>query len=490
MQKKFLNSRFAKETLITVGLLTLYFAASRIQLPFFNTDKFVVSEFLGAVQGDWETSGMFSIFSLGIMPFVSSYLLIELASVTIPFLKKHRRGDYRGRGVLKGYALLLTLIIGVFQGIFMIYGLQAMEIPSVGPVLGDLNLIKFSILVAILVSSMFALIFVTELITIYGIGNGISLLFLSGLAMGSMQRIKDIYNQSTIAANNVFHEIVFSSIMLFLFIFIPLLLIKSNYPLKFKHKLSNESRDFFEINLCTSGKEAIGWGATFISLPLTLSILLGFDELADSLFPYASINYFVIWIIAIIFLSLLFGWMFFRPGKRFAEMQSWGWKLENKGDTLKTLERKFYIVSLPWTLVLCVMAVTPFILINSFDRPCYLGGESAFIVGVVCLDIFSRIDLWEKFGDLKLHKIAEFHDVYYARMIKNHLESENIRFHLQGFYHRHLLYFLGPFIPINLKVAEPDVERAYEVIEKFYGNLGARRVVSTPELEPNLGLRL
>ncbi|MFO7606079.1 MAG: hypothetical protein R6W72_07260 [Desulfurivibrionaceae bacterium] len=89
---KFLNSRFAGEMLVTVGLLTLYFAISRIQLPFFNTDKLVVSEFLGLVGGDREISGMFSIFSLGIMPFISAYLIVELGSVIIPFLKKYRRG--------------------------------------------------------------------------------------------------------------------------------------------------------------------------------------------------------------------------------------------------------------------------------------------------------------------------------------------------------------------------------------------------------------
>ncbi|MFO7606078.1 MAG: DUF2007 domain-containing protein [Desulfurivibrionaceae bacterium] len=375
---------------------------------------------------------------------------------------------------MKGYAFLLTLIIGIIQAIFMIYGLQTVEIPSVGPVLGELNWIKFSILAAILVLSMFALIFMTELITIYGIGNGISLLFLSGMAMGSMQRIKVVYHQFTLTANNVFHEIVFSSIMLFLFIFIPLVLIKSNYPLKFKHKLSDVSRDFFQINLCTSGKEAIGYAITLMMFPLTLLMFLDLNDWAIQLFPHGSIKYFILLIITIIFLSLLFGWLFFSPNKRFAEMRSWGWDLVNEGDTLKTLERKFYIVSLPWTLVLCVMAVAPFILIDSFNMPYYLGGESVFIVGVVCLDIFSRIDLWEKFGDLKLHKIAEFHDVYYARMIKNHLESENIRFHLQGFYHRHLLYFLGPFIPINLKVAETDVERAYKILETYYGSLGSR----------------
>ena len=126
-------------------------------------------------------------------------------------------------------------------------------------------------------------------------------------------------------------------------------------------------------------------------------------------------------------------------------------------------------------MFLCVMVVVPHILIASFDQPFYIGGAKSFIVGILCLDIFSRINLWKKFGDEKLRKIAEFHDVYYARMIKNHLESENIKFYLQGYYHRHLLYFLGPYIPINLKVAETDIDRAREVIKKFYGNLGLSR---------------
>ena len=90
----------------------------------------------------------------------------------------------------------------------------------------------------------------------------------------------------------------------------------------------------------------------------------------------------------------------------------------------------------------------------------------------IALDIMDKIDKLRKCGSEKLIKIAEYHDVYDALMIKNHLKAEKIDCHLQGFYHRCLLYFFGPYIDISLMVIPRNKENSKKTINKYYSGLG------------------
>jgi hypothetical protein len=67
-------------------------------------------------------------------------------------------------------------------------------------------------------------------------------------------------------------------------------------------------------------------------------------------------------------------------------------------------------------------------------------------------DIVSRFKLLYESVPEKTFTLAELHDVQSAKMIQNHLMSANIAFSLQGYYHRHLLYFFAPYILINLMI--------------------------------------
>ena len=129
-------------------------------------------------------------------------------------------------------------------------------------------------------------------------------------------------------------------------------------------------------------------------------------------------------------------------------------------------------MNLSWSLFLCGVIILPGISITGFNVPFYLGGSSLLIITFLSLDFVSRFKLWSENVHDKTFKMAEFQDLHHATMIKNHLKSENIKFYLQGYYHRHLLYFFGPYIPINLMVPIFEKDRATEIIDRYYGGLG------------------
>ena len=150
-----------------------------------------------------------------------------------------------------------------------------------------------------------------------------------------------------------------------------------------------------------------------------------------------------------------------------------GWQIkEGDYNALKDLSRKLLIYNFPWTILLCVFAIVPHVLITQFDVPIYIGGSTLLLAVAISIDVWDRLNILRKTKPVKLCKVAELHDVYDASMIKNHMQSAGIICHFQGYYHRHILYFFGPYIDISVMVSERDRESAEELIRKYYNGLG------------------
>ena len=98
------KNQISKEIIISIAVITAYQLLGKVPLPFINLSELnaLSGSFGSLIFGD-DFFGHFSIVALGIMPFVSAYVMVEICSLFIPFLKKHRGGDYYGRKVLKKY---------------------------------------------------------------------------------------------------------------------------------------------------------------------------------------------------------------------------------------------------------------------------------------------------------------------------------------------------------------------------------------------------
>ncbi len=88
----------------------------------------------------------------------------------------------------------------------------------------------------------------------------------------------------------------------------------------------------------------------------------------------------------------------------------------------------------------------------------------------VALDLTDRFKFMQQ-SNSRFVKIAEIHDIYDAATIKNHLESSGILCHFQGYYHRHLLYFFGPYIEISLLVSTEHEKASIEFINRYDSKL-------------------
>lgn len=120
---------FLRATFLTLFLVLLYRLGIYISIPFINysaiKEYFKVYEYFS--DGFIER---ISIFALGLMPYVSAYILVEILSLFIPPLKRLRTGDFKGRMKLKKIALFVTLLLGIVHGAGIINGLTNMYLPD------------------------------------------------------------------------------------------------------------------------------------------------------------------------------------------------------------------------------------------------------------------------------------------------------------------------------------------------------------------------
>lgn len=132
---------------------------------------------------------------LGIMPYVSAYILVELLSLCIPLLKKLRSGDYKGRLKLKRIALIVSMFLSIYQANALITNLKNWNLSGGKAILNISDTFEHVLLVCLLVGCFYLLLFLCELISKFGIGHGISIIIFSGICGDYIHQVPRHFKQ-------------------------------------------------------------------------------------------------------------------------------------------------------------------------------------------------------------------------------------------------------------------------------------------------------
>ena len=462
--------------LVTVILVAVYRLGWLVPIPFVDPEG--MSAPLGTAFPERPAGVHLSIFLLGVMPYVSSYILVEIFSLCIPYLKKLRSVDFDGRRKLKRIALLLALVLAVMQANSLVSSLASVNPANGKSILTVSSTGQHGVLICVLVGSFCLLVLLCELISRFGVGHGISILLLSGICGDFAARIP-VYSR------NFEYVGLFAYIMATVafcgLVVLTYVLLKTRIPIPCYHEKDQTTVDYFQLNMSPSSMVALTYAATIIMVPVMLSHYVDAGgSLANRLQP-GSLGYNLISIIFVFVLSFLFCWAFLHPRRRVDKMQARGWHLVdlpgNPESAENILLKKQLIYNLPWTAFLCLMVIVPSTLITTANVPFYIGGTSLPIIVAISLDLIDGVQFYQ--NDLRQpFKIAEFHDIYDARMIQNHMEAAGIKSHLRGYHHRLLGYFFAPHIEMSLIVDGRDREKAQGLICDYYAGLGLCRSAS------------
>jgi len=185
-----------KRVLFTLGLLAVYRLGSHVPTPGINADKLAQlfernsGSFLGFI--DMFSGGnarKLTVFALGIMPYITSSIILQLLTVVYEPLAKLQKEGELGRRKITQWTRYLTVILGCIQSLFIAIGLQNQDF-VINPGKG------FIIMTVLTLTTGTAFImWLGEQITERGIGNGMSLLIFSGIVVGLPRGMRELYQK-------------------------------------------------------------------------------------------------------------------------------------------------------------------------------------------------------------------------------------------------------------------------------------------------------
>ncbi len=461
--KKFTFTDWHKRILFTLGVLLVYRVLVHMPAPFIDYiafDSFMDSR--GGAILDLFGFPLISLMSLGIFPYLTAYILVEIISLHLPPLKKWRESGYVGRRKLRKVALITTALIAFLQSYGIAAGIEGMAdgLIVANPGLGYRLMLSLTFTAGTLLS-----IWLADMITSWGIGHGISIIIFAGLAG------RFIYGIVRIILFKHEHEFPILLLVPIVLLLIVFIVIAEKTYKKVIVKYDDGSEAHMPLKLTTAGIVPSWLAASIIgSLALIASFTgsTAMQGVADAINP-GGIGYSIVYSLMIIFLYYLFTAFFYNPEKiaDFLRGRNAFISVTPSRSKEDYMDRKLEIMAFIGALYLCLIAVSPDIFRFWFGLPVYLGGAFLIKTITIALDLNEEVRARRKRGNLV--KIAEVHDVPMAGLAKSLLEGKGLSCHLRGYYHRALLYFFGPYIEISVLVPEEQVSEAQEVIGKYVG---------------------
>jgi len=399
-----MSNALTQKILITFGFLFAYRVLAYVPVP--GVDTAVIASFFnnsGPGMGDMMNmfSGgaiqRFSIISLGIMPYITASIVMELLAATFPAIgqmKKERDGMQKYMQIIR-YA---TIFITIVQGFGVSMGLQAMN----GAVLIDS--VTFTILTTTsMLTGTMLLMWIGERITQSGIGNGISLIIFAGIVSGIPAAISNTMtsvNTGELSFLAVIAMLVIILATIFTIIYVELG--ERRVPISYSRKTIMQNQDkrvmnYIPIKVNLSGVIPPIFASAVLMFPLTMLgsssneyALMVADALKPGGFLFTTLTFILIVFFAFFYASIVFN------AKDIAD------NLKRQGGFIPGVRpgahTKEFINTVASNLTgsgafyLALISTVPFLLINSIGAAFYFGGVAVLIIVQVALDTMRKIE--------------------------------------------------------------------------------------------------
>ena len=405
--------------LITLGLLLVYRFGAHVTLPGIDATQLnslgnQTKDGIGSIL-DMFTGGAFSkasVFALGIMPYISASIVVQLMGIAIPYLQKLQKDGESGRKKINQITRWLTIVITLVQGPGYIYNLYR-TIPGSAFLLGfDSFAFLFSSVLILTTGTIFAM-WLGEKITDKGIGNGISLLIMVGILARLPQSFIQEFT-TRVTNNNGGPMLLVIEIIIWLLVIISCILlvmavrkIPVQYARRtttgdFEQDMMGGNRQWIPLKLNASGVMPIIFAQAIMFIPAALAGLSQ-SETSQSIASAFS-DIFGFWY-SLVFASLIVIFTFFYtaitvPTNKMADdlKRSGGFipGIRPGVETSDFLDRIMSLITFPGSLFLALIAVFPAIVVNVFDVQqswaMFFGGTSLIIMVGVAIDTIQQIN--------------------------------------------------------------------------------------------------
>lgn len=404
---------------LTLGLLLVYRFGAQVTLPGIDAAQLgnltnQTDEGIGWLINVF-TGGAFSqasVFALGIMPYISASIVVQLMGIAVPYLQKLQKDGESGRKKINQITRWLTILITLVQGPGYIYNLHA-TLPSEAFLLGSSSVpFLFSSVLILVTGTIFAM-WLGEKITDKGIGNGISLLIMVGIIARMPQSFIQEISSRTTQANGGLMMIVLEVVLWFIVIIACILLVMAvrKIPVQYARRtVSGDfeedmmgSRQFIPLKLNASGVMPIIFAQAIMFIPAAVSGLAKESEVAQSLAGKFNDPFGLVYNIVFALLIIIFTYFYTAitvPTNKMADdlKRSGGFipGIRPGVETGDYLDKIMSLITFPGSLFLALIAVFPAVVVSLLDVQgawgYFYGGTSLLIMVGVAIDTIQQIN--------------------------------------------------------------------------------------------------
>jgi preprotein translocase subunit SecY len=346
----------------------------------------------------------FSILALGIMPYISASIIMQLCTVVVPSLEAIKKEGEAGRRKITQYTRYATLGLAFFQAFGISVALQAQPGLVIAPGLG------FQLVSSVtLVTGTMFLMWLGEQITERGLGNGISLLIFAGIAAGLPRAISQTLEQLNTGAYSIPLVLGIAALVIVVTAFVvfverALRKILVNYAKRqVGNKVYQGQSSHLPLKLNMAGVIPPIFASSIILFPATLASWFGAGEgtiwlrdLAAALGPGQPVHE-ILYAGAIIFFCFFYTALQYNPKETAENLKKSGAFIPGyrPGDqTAKYIEKISLRLTLLGSIYLVIVCFIPNFLIAWKNVPFYFGGTSLLIIVVVTMDFMTQVQAY------------------------------------------------------------------------------------------------
>ena len=400
-----------KKIFFTLAVLVIYRVG--VQVPTPGVDREALMDFFASQGGgilsmlNTFTGGAlerFSIFALGIIPYITASIIFQLLQTTVPYLEQLKKEGEAGRKKINQYTRYSTVLFSIVQG----YGIAQMLISQTSstgralvtaPMIGFL---PFEVLTIITLTTGACLImWLGEQINEKGIGNGASLIIFAGIAAGIPSGTAQLFRM---AGSGQITTGLFLGLILFMFIVVGIIIfieagqrrIPIQYSQRSLSKQPSRQSSHLPLKLNFSGVIPPIFASSLLMFPTTLAQFVNQPwaiNLRDSLSMQGPL-FNILFVALIVFFCFFYTEAVFNPGDVSDNLKKYGGFIpgiragKSTTDYVRTIVERLTVSGAIYLSVICII---PTLLIDKMNTPFYFGGTSLLILVAVALDTTQQI---------------------------------------------------------------------------------------------------
>lgn len=418
--KKILSNReVVLKIMITFGLLLAFKVGTYIPIPLFDTTQvqgiFEEASFFGILNA-FSGGGLsnYSILALGISPYITSSIIIQMLQLLIPPLKEYSEQGEVGKAKLNRITRYTSVVLALVQALVLLFGLGQ----SIGDILipdimvnSRIYILYYLYMAVVIAAGSAFTMWLADLITRYGIGNGSSIIISAGI-------VSSIPTMFTTLSTKYLGD-AFTGLNCFLFILVIVLYFamilgvvyfegaQRKIPVQYANRQASQGSDI-PVKLNSASVMPVIFASTIMSIPMTILGVLQLDtttnEVAkwlEQIFTNSKPIGCILYVILIVFFSFFYSFMTVDPDKIADNLDKQGAYIPGYRpgeDTKIQLSKMLFRITLIGAAYLVVLALVPIIVSAAFGFTATeasvitVGGTSLIIVVGVAIETFRQME--------------------------------------------------------------------------------------------------